>query len=64
MEPHTFHGDGVLARLRAGHSTTVARPRRQGRLAVLLTGSSMRLMETGLAVTAIATAFLIGLGRS
>ena len=64
MESHTFHGDGVLPRLRAVRSTSVARPRRQGRLAVLLTGSSKRLMETGLAVTAIATAFLIGLGRS
>jgi hypothetical protein len=64
VEPDTFHSGGTLARLRAPRASTVVRPRRQGPIAVLVTGSSMRLMETGLAVTAIATAILIGLGRS
>jgi hypothetical protein len=32
-------------------------------MAVLLTGASMRLLETGLAVTAIAAALLLGAGR-
>jgi hypothetical protein len=36
---------------------------RAGRVAVLLRGSSMRLLETGLAGLAILTALLIGIGR-
>ena len=40
-----------------------APPQRQARVAVLLTGSSMRVMEAGLAIVAIGTAVLLGLGR-
>lgn len=63
MEPDTFHSGAILERRRPPRATTRARPRRQGHIAVPLSGSSMRIMETGLAVTAIATAILIGLGR-
>ncbi len=36
---------------------------RERRSAVWLSGASMRFLEAGLAVTAIATALLIGIGR-
>jgi hypothetical protein len=56
---------GVAERLRQHHSDEGANIDRSRvtTLAVRLPGASMRLLEAGLAVTAIATAILIGLGR-
>ena len=63
MSLHTIVSDGLLGRLQARRSAVaVARPRTT-ELAVRLSGASMRLLETGLALTAIAVALLIGLGR-
>jgi hypothetical protein len=56
---------GVVGRLRAlptDEGTSIDQPRATT-LAVRLPGASMRLLEGGLALTAIATAILIGLGR-
>jgi hypothetical protein len=56
---------GVAERLQAhpsGEGTSIDEPR-VTTLAVRLPGASMRLLEAGLALTAIATAILIGLGR-
>ena len=70
MSLQTIVSDGLTARLahRRAHAVparvtvaSVAPPR--GELAGRLSGMSMRFLETGLAVTAIATAVLIGLGR-
>jgi hypothetical protein len=57
-------GDGLAARLHSVRAarTAVAEPH-PSHLAVRLTGASMRVLETGLALTAIAVAILIGLGR-
>ena len=70
MSLHTIVSDGLAGRLahrraaaatRTAVASTVAQPRIE--LPGRLSGLSMRILETGLAVTAIATAFLIGLGR-
>ena len=65
MTLHTIVGDVLAGRL-AHHPrrarAAVARVRTT-ELAVRLNGTSMRVLETGLAVTAVATALLIGLGR-
>ena len=70
MSLHTIVSDGLAGRLthrRAAQgaaqavTASVARPRME--LPGRLSGMSMRILETGLAVTAIATAVLIGLGR-
>ena len=67
MEPYTIDSDAIVGRLRvargAASTAAAARPRRPAPIAVLLCGSSMRVMETGLALVAIATAVLLGLGR-
>lgn len=64
MSLHTLVNDGLAGRLavRSVAATAVARPRTTD-MAVRLSGASMRVLETGLALTAIATAFLIGLGH-
>ena len=66
MSLHTIVGDGIAARLaqrRAATASAAVARQPQGSLAVLLTGMSMRFLETSLAVTAIAVALLIGVGR-
>ena len=63
MSLHTIVSDSAVGRLNLRRApATVARPR-VNEMAVLLTGASMRLLETGLAVTAIAVALLLGAGR-
>lgn len=64
MSLHTIVGSGVAGRLHArrGAVSAVIEPRASN-MTVLLSGASMRVLETGLAVIAIATALLIGLGR-
>ena len=71
MSLQTIVSDGVAGRLtrrpapatggRAVVAPAVTQPRIE--LSGRLSGMSMRILETGLAVTAIATAVLIGLGR-
>ena len=67
MEPYTIDSDAIVGRLRGARgavaAAAAARPHRPAPIAVLLSGSSMRVMETGLALVAIATAVLLGLGR-
>jgi hypothetical protein len=61
----TMVSRGVAGRLRqrlADDGADVDRDRVTS-LAVRMPGASMRLLEAGLAVTAIATAILIGIGR-
>jgi hypothetical protein len=61
----TMVSRGVAGRLRPRLAADVAnidRPRATS-LAVRMPGASMRLLEAGLALTAIATAILIGIGR-
>jgi hypothetical protein len=61
---HTIVSDGLAGRFPQPPATTVEATERPNPLGVVrLTGMSMRLLETGLAFTAIATALLIGLGR-
>ena len=70
MSLHSI-SDGLAGRLthrrasgaagRAAVASSIAQPRMD--LPGRLSGMSMRILETGLAVTAIATAVLIGLGR-
>lgn len=64
MSLHTIVSSGVVGRLhpRRGAIDETIRPRTAD-MTVLLSGASMRVLETGLAVIAIATALLIGLGR-
>ena len=57
-------GDGLVGHLhsvRRQRTAVAEAPPRD--LAVRLTGASMRVLETGLALTAIAVAILIGLVR-
>ena len=61
---HTNVSDGLVGRLAHRRAAAaVARQPASSQLVVRLSGASMRLLETGLALTAIATALLIGLGR-
>ena len=64
MSLHTIVSSGVVGRfhLRRGAVSAVIQPRTTD-MSTLLSGASMRLLETGLAIIAIATAMLIGLGR-
>lgn len=64
MSLHTIVSGGVVGRLhpRRGAVSAVIQPRTSD-MTTLLSGASMRVLETGLAVIAIATALLIGLGR-
>ncbi len=59
---HTIVSDGLLGRFQARRTVAVAQPRTT-ELGVRVSGASMRLLETGFALTAIAVALLIGLGR-
>lgn len=63
MSLHTIVNDGLAARLPQRRARAVAVQPETNQLAVRLTGASMRVMETGLAMTAIVVAVLIGLGR-
>jgi len=61
----TMVSRGVAGRLRprtANDGSSIER-RRSTSHAVRMPGASMRFLETGLALTAIATAILIGIGR-
>jgi hypothetical protein len=60
---HTIVSDGLAGRLHPRRATAVAAQPTTAPLAVRLSGMSMRVLETGLALVAIATALLIGLGR-
>ena len=65
MSLSTMVSRGVAGRLRprlADDGANIDRPRVTS-LAVRMPGASMRLLEAGLALTAIATAILIGIGR-
>ena len=64
MSLHTIVSSGVVGRLhsRRGAVAAVIQPRASS-MTALLSGSSMRVLETGIAIVAIATALLIGLGR-
>lgn len=62
MSLHTI-GDGLAGRLHPRRATAVAVKPTATPLAVRLSGMSMRVLETGLALVAIATALAIGLGR-
>lgn len=67
MDLRTFHPGGVALgrrRTRPGAvAIPTATPARSTDVAALLTGSSMRVMEASLAVVAIGTAILLGVGR-
>ena len=63
MSLHTIVSDGVVGRLHLRRAPAAVLRPRATEMAVRLTGMSMRVLETGLAVTAIATALLLGLGR-
>ena len=67
MDLRTFHpGGAALGRRPSRHGAAVipvTSPARPGDVAVRLTGSSMRVMEASLAIVALATAILLGLGR-
>jgi len=61
---HTLVSDGLAGRLptRRSSAPVLVQPE-PSTIAARLSGASMRILETGLAVTAIVTALLIGLGR-
>lgn len=59
---HTI-SEGLVGRLHARRAAVAVAQPRNTELAARLSGMSMRALETGLAVTAIAVALLIGLGR-
>ncbi len=64
---HTLVSDGLAGRLHqrraAAPATAAAAQPRPTELVVRLSGTSMRFLETGLAMAAIGAALLIGLGR-
>ena len=63
MSLHTIVNQGVMDRLNARRANAAVLPPPSKALAVRLTGASMRVLETGLALSAIATAVLLGLAR-
>lgn len=64
MSLHTLVSDGLAGRLQPRRLTAAAVSRPDATdVAARLSGASMRILETGLALAAIATALLIGLGR-
>lgn len=67
MDPQTFHPGGAALgrrRTRPGAAAIPATsPSQPTDVSVLLTGSSMRVMEASLAVVALATVILLGLSR-
>ena len=64
MSLHTIVNDGLAARIQSLRRarTAIAQPQ-AAPLAGGLSGASMRILEAGLALVALATAVLIGLGR-
>ena len=64
MSLQSIVGDGLVGRLHnARRARAAVAETHPSHLGVRLTGASMRVLETGLALTAIAVAILIGLGR-
>lgn len=63
MSLHTIVSDGLRSRLDARRDAVAVAQPAPAPLASRLSGMSMRILETTLAVTAIAVALLIGLGR-
>lgn len=64
VDLRTFHPGGVaLGRRRVRHEAVALPSAGRPDVAALLTGSSMRILEAGLALVAIATAILLGIGR-
>jgi hypothetical protein len=60
---HTIVSDSIVGRRAHRRAAApVARPR-MNEMAVLLSGASMRVLETALAGTAIVVALLLNLGR-
>ena len=60
----TIVASGLGSRVRVRREAIVAtREPRPRTLAVAMAGGSMRFLEAGLALTALATALLIGVGR-
>jgi hypothetical protein len=60
---HTIVQQGVIGRFNARRAEAAVLQPPAKVLAVRLTGASMRLLETGLALSAIATAVLLGMAR-
>jgi hypothetical protein len=60
---HTIVSDGLLGRLQSRRAAVAVAQPRTTELAARLSGMSMRVLETTLALAAIAAALLIGLGR-
>ena len=63
MSLYTIVADGLAGRLAHRSATAAVAEPQSIPLGVRLTGTSMRFLETGLAIIAIATALLIGLGH-
>ena len=67
MDLRTFQPGGVALGRRPGRPVAAAipvtPPAAPSDVVVRLTGSSMRVMEASLAIVALATAILLGLGR-
>ena len=68
MDLRTFHHGGLAygrrrARAVQARIQATTAPRQTDVASVLLSGSSMRVMEAGLAIVAIGTAVLLGLAR-
>jgi hypothetical protein len=60
---HAIVQDGLAARLRLRRDVTARATARTTAVSVRISISSMRILETSLALGAIATALIIGLGR-
>jgi hypothetical protein len=60
---HTIVNDGFADRFPHRRVAAAAVVQPSSPMSVRLSGASMRVLETGLALTAILTALLIGLGR-
>ncbi|HUQ43277.1 MAG TPA: hypothetical protein VM451_02535 [Candidatus Limnocylindria bacterium] len=63
MSLHTIVHEGFMGRRNARPATAAVLQPPPKALSVRLTGASMRVLETGLALSAIATAVLLGLAR-
>jgi hypothetical protein len=60
---HALVQDGLAARLRLRREIAARTPTRIAAMPLRISVSSMRVLETSLALGAIATALLIGYGR-
>ena len=63
MSLYTLVSDGLAGRLSLRRAAVAVAQPRPAELPARLSGMSMRLLETSLALAAIAVALLIGLGR-